>query len=341
MTARRDAVAHPALTYGYSVCGLRVRATRPLPGLAPADGNGRWDVVIRVGALPPEADRGPAGGPPLYASTDRDEAGRPLLSVRRLAGAAGFLLQYADGTAFVVDRAGEHVWLRWPAPWTLDDAATYLVGPVLAFVLRRRGVTCLHASAVALGERAVALVGPPGAGKSTLAAVFSRCGHATLADDVVALRRCGDTFLVQPGPTRIRLWPESVAALYGSPDALPRLTPTWDKRFVDLVTHGGYGPRPLPLAAVYLLTDRDRAAALPCVERLSSVESVMALVANTSTNYLLDDALRAQEFAFLGDLVSAVPVRRLVSDDDPAVVPALCAMVAEDVACRDAEGYVL
>jgi hypothetical protein len=320
--------------HGYAVFGLRVSATHPLPGLAPAAGGAPWDVVIRLGGLPPEA--APGAGELLYVSPDRDEAGRPVLVVRRFARARLFSLRYADGTEFVVDGPGAKIWGRWPEPWTVDDAATYLLGPVLSFVLRRRGITCLHASAVALGDRAVALVGPPGAGKSTLAAGFARRGHPGLSDDVVALSRANGHYWVQPGPTRIRLWPDSVTALYGTPDALPRLTPTWDKRFLDLrESAGGYRPRPLPLAAIYLLTVPDPDRTLPGVGRVSGIESLLALVANTSANYLLDDAMRGQEFACLGELVGAVPVRRLVRGDDPALVPAVCEAIVRDVRDRD------
>jgi hypothetical protein len=322
--------------HGYSLFGLRVSATQPLPGLAAAVGGAAWDVVIRLGAFPPALAHSPCEGDPLYVSPDRDEAGRALLVVRRFARAPFFRLQYADGTEFVVDRPGTRVWVRWPEPWTVDDVATYLLGPVLSFVLRRRGITCLHASAVALGDRAIALVGPPGAGKSTLAACFARRGHPGLSDDVVALSQAGGRFCVPPGPPRIRLWPDSVTALYGTPDALPRLTPSWDKRFLDLRESAGrYQPQPLPLAAIYLLTARDPDRTLPCVERVSGVESLMALVANTSANYLLEDAMRGQEFACLSEVVAAVPVRRLVRDDNPALLPALCDMIVRDVQDRD------
>jgi hypothetical protein len=322
MSSSTSTLGAPA--YGHAACGLRLLATGPVPGLARADGDGPWDVVVHLGSLPPTAD---SPGERLHVSADRDEQGRPLLVVRALAG-DGFLMRYADGTEFVVDPTGERVWARWPSPWTLDDAATYLVGPVLAFVLRRRGITALHASAVALGERAVALVGPAGAGKSTLAAAFARNGYPVLADDVVALARRHGAFVVEPGSPRIRLWPEAVEALYGAPEALPRLTPTWDKRFLDV--EQAWGRRSLgarPLAAVYVLAD---GAGGPRVEPVTPAAALIALVANTSVNYLLDAGLRAAEFRTLGELVASVPVRRLVSRHDPTLLGRLCDLVLED-----------
>jgi hypothetical protein len=320
---------------GYSVFGLRLGASHRLPGLTPAAGGAPWDIVVRLGARPPAIAREPSSIDPLYVSDDRDEAGRPLLVVRRVGPAGLFWLRYADDTDFVVDHDGTEIWGCWPEPWTVDDAATYLVGPVLAFALRRRGVTCLHASAVALGTRAVVLVGPAGAGKSTLAAGFARRHVPVLSDDVVALDQDGGTFRVRPGPPRIRLWPESVTALYGAPDALPRLTPTWDKRCLDLRTRAAQPREPLPVAAIYVVSPGEDPEAPARVERLSMVERLLALVANTSTNYLLDEALRGCEFECLSEVVRRVPVRRLVRADDPGRVLDVCDMIVQDVQERD------
>ena len=318
--------------YGYSLFGLRVLATRRLPGLPPSPSARGTDVRIDLGALPPGLDEhAPGPDTPVYVSPDRDDAGHPVLTVSRLAGGESFRLRYADGIEFVLDRAGTTIWANWPDPWTLDDVATYLLGSVMAFVLRLRGVTCLHASAVAVDGEAVALVGPAGAGKSTLAAALANRGHAVIADDVVALSHRDGRFFLQPGTPRIRLWPESVAALYGSPDALPRLTPTWDKRFLDVTQHGHrFERQPLPLAAIYCLAERRVDPATPHVEPLSPAASFVTLIANTHANHLLDDAMRAQEFECLGLVVASVPIRWLIPHEDPALLSTLCDVVLDD-----------
>src|SRR5262249_22183040 len=150
---------------------------------------------------------------------------------------------------------------------TLEDTATYLLGPVLGFILRLRGVTCLHASAVAICDQAIAILGPAGAGKSTTAASFARAGYKVLTDDIVALDERGDAFLVQPAYPRVRLWSESVNALFGTEDALPLLTPTWDKRYLDLQANiSCFQEHPLPLAAIYLLDKRSSDPAAPFIE---------------------------------------------------------------------------
>ena len=127
-----------------------------------------------------------------------------------LAGGKYFGFFYNDGARFAVEREGREVWADWPENYTLSDACTYLLGPVMGFILRLKGTVCLHASAVAIDDRAIALLGLPGSGKSTMAAAFARFGFPVLADDVVALSDKGDHFLVQPAYPRVNLWPQSV-----------------------------------------------------------------------------------------------------------------------------------
>jgi hypothetical protein len=242
-----------------------------------------------------------------------------------------FRLRYGDGTEFLVTRSGDAVWAAWPEPLTLEDTATYLLGPVLGFILRLRGAVCLHASAVALGGRAVALVGRAGAGKSTTAGAFAAAGVPVLSDDVTALDDRGGTLLVQPGNPRLRLWPASAQILFGAPDALPRLTPNWDKLYLDLEAGGfAFQQTPLALAAVYLLGPRSGDGRAPRVEPLSPQDALVGLVGNTYVNYLLDGAMRAREFALLGKLARGVPVRRVIPHEDPARLPALCRAILDD-----------
>ena len=84
--------------------------------------------------------------------------------------------------------------------------------------------------------------------------------------------------------------------------------------------------RSLPLAAVYVLDDRsDRRE--PHIENLKGRERLRTLLANTHVGYLLDAAMRKQEFAVLGRLAASVPVRRLFPSDDPLQ---LCLSIIKD-----------
>ena len=227
------------------------------------------------------------------------------------------LLHYSDGTRFYLDFDRAAVWATWPEALTLDDTATYLLGPVLGYFLRRRGRICLHASAVLLGGDCVVFAGPAGAGKSTLAAAFAQGGGRVLSEDVTCLSEGADDFRVEPGYPRIRLWKESEPLVGAAPHGLPLLTPTWDKRYLTLEGAGGaFHERAERLAAVLLLKPRRAMAAPAQLDVLGGQEILSELVANTYANHLLDRGQRAAEFDALGRLARSVPVRALTLNAD-------------------------
>ena len=266
-----------------------------------------------------------------YSSANLDEQGQPTLLVCKLDGGFWFHMRYADGTEFLVDRLGKRLWATWPEPLTVEDTATYLLGPVMGFVLLLRGTHALHASAINVDGHAVALVGAAGAGKSTAAAAFAKLGYSVLAEDVVTLARERGELIVHPAYPCIRLWSESVEALFGSPDALPLLTPNWDKRYLDLTGEDHrFQADALPLAAIYLLGDRSEDAAAPWVEAVAPKVGMLELVANAYTSYLKDKAARVQEFELLRRVVAEVPLRRAIPSDDLGQVSRLCKVILDD-----------
>jgi hypothetical protein len=317
--------------YSQSAYGLRIATTGIIPGLALNEESAGSDIEIHLndGTELPH----PSSCELLYTSENLDRWGSPLLRVGRLHHGA-YIFSYSDGVRFAIDSHGREIVAGWPEGYALEDAATYLTGPVLAFALRLRGWICLHASAVAIEDRAIALVGSPGAGKSTTSAAFAKNGYAVLSDDVVALADEGDSFRVQPGYPRVNLWPDAVSALFGSEDVLPRITPTWDKRFLPLdEARFRFESRALPLSVVYVLGPREPGRSACRIGPVSPPSAVIALVANTYLNYLLDKEMRSSEFGVLARLVNQVTVR-FIEPPDAAfrlseVVDEICADAQE------------
>jgi hypothetical protein len=316
------------LLSSHSAYGLRIVASGDIPGLSSSEVPGLSDIAIHLN----DGTEFPAlAGPKfLYASDNMGPSGQPALRVGQLYGGA-YGLFYGDGARFAVDRDGRKIIADWPSEYCLEDAATYLVGPVLAFALRLRGRTCLHASAVAIDDRAVALVGSPGAGKSTTAAAFAARGYPVLSDDLAALAEERNCFWVKPGYPRVNLWPDSVHALFGSLEALPRITPTWDKRFLALDRERfRFEPRALPLGAVYILGRRGARGSACHIDPLAPPAAMVALAANTYMNYLLNKDMRSKEFHLLGRLVNSVAVRCVEPPDDAERSEQMCEAIAAD-----------
>ena len=312
----------------YSAYGLLIESNLPLPGLLLSQPLHSPDIRLHLGVLPSGSDLAVTGRP-FYVSPAQDAAGQQLLHVWRTP-ERGFYWRYADTTEFVMDETATHIWARWRSEWTVSDMAMYLLGPVLGFALRLRGAVCLHASAVAINHQAVALLGPAGAGKSTTAAAFNHLGYASLSDDVLVLDEVGTRFMVRSAYPCLRLWPESVVNLYGVEDALPRLTPTWDKRGLDTERGLLFQTMPLPLGAIYLLGERTEEAAAPWVESTAPSEALIWLIGNSYVGYLLDGRQRGHEFQVLSRLVASVPVRRVIPHADPQRLRLMCETIVGD-----------
>lgn len=249
MTRDRPALLMPT----YSLYGLNIMSDLALPELPTAPGTSAADVHVRLGAAAPSF---------------------PDEEMHVVEGGAGFRI---EGIASYLIRGGSDIEVVPACGAPEVNVRLYLLGSAMGMLLHQRGVLPLHASAVAIGSRAFAFMGPPGAGKSTLAAVLERRGNQVVADDVCAVRlsRSGEPW-VSPGLPRLRLWRNSLDALGLEASHYPR-SYAGDKRYDKFdVSLGAAAGAPLPLGGVFVLTDGPRVA----VERLGGAAAVAALVEN-------------------------------------------------------------
>ncbi len=331
---KKEKILHEESGLSYFVFGLHLRSNLPLPGAIPDNSSPKkCDVELHLGISPYRAGEKPRGSEELtYVSSDTNAAGEPALRISKMEQGAFVRLAYEDGTQFWLDRKRENIWATWPDILPLENAISYLLGPVLGLVLRLRGVICLHASAVAIEDRSVAFVGSAGAGKSTTAAAFAREGYGVVSDDIVALREQTNAFQVLPAYPHLCLWPDAVHMLYGSLEALPRIIPDWEKRRLMLGNQEArFENRSLPLGAIYILGER-RPDPAPFVEAIRPRAALLSLVADTYANKILDRDMRAREFEFLGRLVTTVPIRRICPHSDATRLKDLCQVIRGDFA---------
>lgn len=318
----------------YRLYGLVTETDRSLPGLPPEPEAGAPELRVWLGRVPEEVFP-PVAEEHWYLSPRMTAGEEPTVEVWRRAD-GGFRLRYADDCEYHVDAAGTAVACTWPAHFTPEDAATYLLGPVFGLVLRLRGIPSLHASAVVVDGRALAICGPAGAGKSTTAAALAARGHPLVADDVLALPLRDGRVQAQPAYPHLRLWPDVVAPLFGGDAELPLLTPNWDKRLLRL--DAAFHRDPLPLGAVYLLAAREAGADAPRLRSVGATEAVLALVPNTYVSWFPGREAQARALGVLGELARTVPVVRATPHADPARLGELCALLEADFRERTGGG---
>ena len=323
------------------IYGLGFQFNTQLDALADLPKCGNVDVYVDMVHGPAlELSKADLVAEEFYVSVHCDGDGVPEFRASYLSEDRIIRVTYSDGVVFDLDTRGQRITVFALPDQLFEELAPALLGPVMGMFLRIRGITCLHASAVEIDGQAIGLVGESGAGKSTTAAAFAVLGNSVLTDDVLALTDDDCNFLVQPAYPRIRLWPESVAGLFGSVDVLPRMMPGWDKRFLSLQRPGFcFQSKPLPLAALYFLGPRCDVHTDIVIESVSPAKALMMLVSESFATNFQDKSKRAAEFNLLSRLVIAVPLRRVSAPNDLKGMNYLCSAISQDLSlqCPTAE----
>lgn len=289
--------------------GMVLQSEHPLPGLEPAPAGATGGVEIRLGERPHWADEPVTRV--LHEARDPGLA-MPVVIAGRV-GDHGLRLHYGEGIRFHVASTLDRVWADWDPPLEVADAMTFLMGPVLGYLLRARGVLALHASAVVVRGVLVGFVGPAGSGKSTLAAALAARGHAVLSDDVLALRESAGGWIAAPGLDQVRLWDESARLLFGAAHGLPPLSAAWEKRGLTLRERGlRFSETPEPLGGIVLLDGDPGPIPSPALEPAVGQDALLSIIGNTYVTYLLDERARANELSAIARLVAGVRIIRLI-----------------------------
>lgn len=230
-----------------------------------------------------------------------EAGGRTMTSVVAITG-GGWSIRFHDLAEAIVGAEVRDVVLH-PDPAAPPGMLEVLAaGPVLAHVLALKGITCLHASAVATpGAAATAFVGTSGAGKSTLAGLCCCLGAELVADDILRLEMTHGAPICVPGGRELRLRPGAAkvgAALAG----MARRT-TADGRTAVLA--GPVTLDPVFLGAVIvpvLGADSTR------VRRLRGAEATKAILAATRVGMLRLGSATTAALDLAGQVSTTVPV---------------------------------
>ena len=182
-------------------------------------------------------------------------------------------------------------------------AALLVGGNAMAFLLTLAGECVLHASAVSLGGGALAFVGAPGMGKSTLAALCCAEGARLVTDDVLRLAQDGIAFRCFPGSTHLRLrtGAADLAARFPGGQA----EPTVDGR-VAVSARADRSAMPRLRAIVIPYPSRDLLALR--LERVAGYRAVMALARHPRVLGLREPELLRSQFHAFARVAQSVPV---------------------------------
>lgn len=274
----------------YDGFGLLLASEIPLP-LASVEA-GDPDVVIE--RAPASAASRPGSAPP---------------DVIRVEASAGIALIARDGTRVICE------------PWGEDEVnlQMFLLGPVMQAVLAMRGTLCLHASAVARvpDGASIAFVGPPGNGKSTLAAALVERGYSLVTDDLMPISVNGGPHVRTGwGAPLVRLWPDSRGRVSLPVERSVPVLECEDKHAVLCSPPPALQRRgSLPVTQVLFLRRGDERAGT-IGPRMSAPDLLVGLRQNTFTSSWMPAEMERWRFHQLGEAASRLAAHVLTVPTD-------------------------
>jgi hypothetical protein len=245
------------MSHAYRLSALKLVSDIELPELMPWDGrsDAPVELVFRLGKVPAHLEA------PDYVASFLQTKGRNQ-----------YLGGWPDDARVLVEN-GSEVTVELAPGANLTEARAILMGPVQAVLWHQRGLLPLHASVVRVNGRALALAGPSGVGKSTLAAMLALKGHDVMADDICIIEAANGTEVL-PSTPQLRLWRDALEHFGIAVDGLPRALARSEKYLIEGGEWGETEPR--RLAAVVLLSRQ--ASDSVTIERLRGARAIMELL---------------------------------------------------------------
>jgi hypothetical protein len=250
MTNKRGSI------YSYRITGLHVSSELELPGAIPETLQAKTvDINIRRAPVPCTLEGASTSGP-NWEIADR----RFLL---RVPGLARFLIAYGQDIAVELEPDANE-----------SDVTGWVLGTSFGLLLHQRGALALHGAAVASDGRAIAICGPSGIGKSTLAAALCRQGCSFATDDICVIGLNGEREpIVQSDGRQLKLWHESIAKLDLGERRGEAVRDTFDKYYIEPFDSIAEPPK---LSAIYVLRET-RPPMQPGIESLALPDAMRML----------------------------------------------------------------
>jgi len=299
----------------YKICGYTFRSNIPLPEVVPGD-EGQPEFTFQLCVEPKDFSEACHWLNHWY-SLD----GSIWLAFARLE--AGYLLRFPALADFVVSADARTVccYLRDHCP--PETMRHLLLNQVIPILLSHLGKLVLHASACATPQGVMAFMGMTGTGKSTLAASFGLQGFSVLTDDCLLVEQQDEVIMTVPSYPGLRLWPETVTALFEHEPVLQPLAHYTDKK--RLLFEQDHFDGSLSLSAIYVLTQPENIQDIAgvTINPLLASEALLETVKHTFQLDLTDREKLGRAFRQYAWLAKSVPFFRLAFPRDHAVLSAV------------------
>jgi hypothetical protein len=211
-----------------------------------------------------------------------------------------------------------------PFPQTSEATIRHLfLDQVMPRCLAYNGRIMLHASAVLVGQGLLLFLGDSGAGKSTIAGNFHAAGNPALSDDCVWLKKSKNQIGAVPTYSGLRLWDDSIQALFPGDPAHYSMADYSDKKRVRISSNtADQFDDGIPILALILLSlPSPKSTSTLMLNELPNRDKYIALLKQTFQLTLKDLDRVSNHALALGSIVPRLKMFRLSMPRDYKLLP--------------------
>lgn len=294
-------------SYQYRVYGLRVDSEIEIPELLAAC-EGDPDVIISLGQVPFELPKYNTKG--IFYQAIKDDF------IFRMDQVGAFRVSKAESIVIDPQRDGNTELMR-----------VFLLGSVFGALLHQRGILALHGSAVSTNDGAMLIIGRSSSGKSSLAASLTKRSYPFFSDDISALHRNENGYLIHHGIPYMKLWRDVINKLEMD-ENLKQIRPSVEKFRKKVVE--GFTHQPEIVKKIIVLGTKNTSGVE--IKELYGLEKFEPLKENTY-RYEFISGLQTtnSHFQSLSDLANVVRVFHVQRPSSPLMIDELTDAVIKKI----------
>jgi hypothetical protein len=207
----------------------------------------------------------------------------------------------------------------------------YFQGTGLSLWLELRGIPCIHANCLAMGDKAFGIIAPSQTGKTTLTAALLESGLQVMTDDMLALHQRSDGWIAYPGWPQLRMWPD-VASQYTNSctEKLDKVHHRFDKLVLNLTKSEKFKVCKIhkPLRQLFLLERMNEISDEVYIQDITPRDALIHLLQNS----ILGDAYQAlgieqARVKRLAALLSRITLKKIQYSSGFEYLPKVCARI--------------
>lgn len=200
-----------------------------------------------------------------------------------------------------------------------------ILGPALGIILHLQGRMVIHANAVNINGKAVAIMGHNGMGKSTTTMALVGRGYTLLADDILSIEFDHQGYpVVHPSRARIKLWPEVYPKYTEYIQKIDIIHPESPKRSCQLKRQS---QSIIPLKHIYILEESDKLG----LSRVNHSEALIELIRNSYCANIFQAQDEIDHFRDYGKIVQRVHIKYLYRYNSLDELEKLAGLIVNDV----------